>query len=73
VIFYCWLEEEDTDLEVEDANYNISDNTDVTKNKFGPVPCFTRVYEVKVVSTDTKKVFVGLCCNQQRMDMPLLS
>jgi hypothetical protein len=41
---------------------------DSFKNKFGPIPRFSRVYEVEV--NVTTMVFGCTCCHQQRMGMP---
>jgi hypothetical protein len=40
----------------------------IPKNKFGPIPHFSRVYEVKVNANT--QVLGCSCCNQERMGMP---
>ena len=41
---------------------------DAPKKAFGPIPRFSRVYEVK--ASGDPKVFSCTCCNQERMGMP---
>jgi hypothetical protein len=66
--FNSWSDDdEDTDSDEEEKEDPISDNDGASK-KFGPIPRFTRVYEVKV-DMETN-VFGCSCCNQERMGMP---
>jgi hypothetical protein len=53
-------EKEESDLEMQEQKAH--------RNKFGPIPRFSRIYEVTVPS-DTN-VFSCTCCNQQQMGMP---
>ena len=62
-----WSDEDITSEEDNDDDV-ISQLKDTTPMTFGPIPRFSRVYEVKV-SPDTK-VFLCSCCNQERMGMP---
>jgi hypothetical protein len=66
---------EDWPLEDMDMSDNEKEETDFKmqeqkahRNKFGPIPRFSRVYEVTV--TPNTNVFSCTCCNQQRMGMP---
>jgi hypothetical protein len=66
-----WSDKDDKDSLLDD---NSTDdgithlNKNDTNNKFGLIPCFSWVYEVKVNANT--QVFGCLCCNQERMSMP---
>ena len=65
-----WPEEDDSEESEEDDEESDSEMQEQSdrQNKFGPIPRFTRVYEV-IVTTDTR-VFSCSCRNQERMGMP---
>jgi hypothetical protein len=65
-----WSDKDDDDEDKEDDDDdNDSESEDNEHpNKFGPIPCFSRVYEV-TIHPDTL-VFSCTCCRQERMGMP---
>jgi hypothetical protein len=54
--------------EVGDNDEAGSSSKKLSSNAFGPIPRFSRVYEVTV--EQTLQVFSCTCCHQQRMGMP---
>jgi hypothetical protein len=64
--FNSWSDK-DTESDGEEEDDRNSDNNGAS-TKFGPIPWFTHMYEVKA-STETL-VFGCSCCNQERMSMP---
>jgi hypothetical protein len=60
--------DEDITSEEDNEDDDISHHKDSPKTKFGPIPRFSRVYEVKV-SANTN-LFGCSCYNQERMGMP---
>jgi hypothetical protein len=61
-------EDSDESSEVRDNNEAGSATRKLSSNAFGPIPRFSRVYEVTV--EQTSQVFSCTCCHQQRMGIP---
>ena len=64
-----WSDEEDSEDD-EDSDGSAREEVPIDKygNKFGPIPRFSRIYEVQV--KNDHNVFQCTCCHQQRMGMP---
>jgi hypothetical protein len=64
-----WSDEEDSEDE-EDSDVPEQEDVPIDKygNKFGPIPRFSRIYEVQV--KHDPNVFQCTCCHQERMGMP---
>ena len=64
-----WSDEEDSENEEDSDGSDLEEiATDRYGNRFGPIPRFSRIYEVQV--KNDHKVFQCTCCHQQRMGMP---
>jgi hypothetical protein len=66
-----WSDEElvsSEEEEEEETAVATQDHGCEKKQTFGPIPCFTRVFEVKVCVVS--QVFRCTCCNQERMGLP---
>jgi hypothetical protein len=63
-----WSDKEGTTSEEDNEEGGTVNLKEASKKEVGPIPRFSRIYEVKVCP-DTK-VFACSCCNQERMGMP---
>ncbi len=65
-----WSDDDDSDDEEDDGDGSDTEEipTDKYGNRFGPIPRFSRVYDVQVMSDPN--VFQCTCCHQERMGMP---
>jgi hypothetical protein len=63
-------EDEESEDESEDESSKVTGSASkkLYSNDFGPIPCFSRVYEVRV--EQASQVFSCTCCHQQWMGMP---
>ena len=62
-----WSDDE-SDSEIDEMDHTIAYNRDGTQKSFGPIPRFSRVYQVKV--SFFTMVFGCSCKHQERMGMP---